>query len=126
MARRKKESSLLAKAMNRLAGAKSIGDKLDVSNGVSTAALERDVNFLRETLEGYNTLLSKVDAAAIEIIKAEKKVAQTSKMLLAGVAIKFGDDSPEYEMAGGTRASRRRRRPRKSAAPAPEATPKVD
>ena len=36
-------------------------------------------------------------------------MADTSERMLAGVAAKYGRDSTEYEMAGGTKKSERRR-----------------
>jgi len=41
---------------------------------------------------------------------AEKALAGTTSMMLTGVALKYGKDSSEYEMAGGTRKSERRKR----------------
>ncbi|MGC1308646.1 MAG: hypothetical protein WA885_15580 [Phormidesmis sp.] len=110
MARRKKTSQVLPKAVKRLASIKSIDEKLDLGNGVTAAAFAKDIETLRQKLDDYNTLLSKVDAASNEIEQAERKVLLTSKNVLKGVAVKYGEDSNEYEMAGGTRPTERRRR----------------
>ena len=37
-----------------------------------------------------------------------------SSLMLSGVKVKYGRDSNEYEMAGGTRLSDRKKRSRKS------------
>ena len=122
MARRKKESSTLAKAEQRLSGIKSIGEKLDLGNGLSTAAYEKDIVALRKEIAEYNTLLSKADAAANRVKLAEKALANLTSMMLTGVALKYGKDSSEYEMAGGTRTSERRKRAASGSA-ATEAVP---
>ncbi len=43
-------------------------------------------------------------------------MSDTSERMLAGVAAKYGRDSTEYEMAGGTKKSERRRPGAKAAA----------
>ena len=45
---------------------------------------------------------------------AEKAIRDLSERMLAGVASKYGKDSSEYEMAGGTRKSERKRPTRKT------------
>ena len=110
MARRKKSSSTLDKAERRLTGIKSINEKLDLGNGMSAAAFEKEIVGLRKQISDYNTLLSKVDAAANNIASTEKALSSLAERMLLGVAMKYGKDSSEYEMAGGTRRSERKRR----------------
>lgn len=116
MARRKKNSSILPKAESRLAGMKSIDAKLDLGNGMSAINFEKEIGALRLKVEAYNTLLSRADQASNEILKAEKQLASVSEKMLLGVAVKYGKDSSEYEMAGGSRRGERRRRVARSAA----------
>ncbi len=101
MARRKKGSRMLTKAERRLAGIKSIDAKLDLGNGLSTAWYEKEVTKLRQAVEEYNMLLSKVDDASNNVEAVEKQLATASENVLLGVKIKFGKDSSQYEMAGG-------------------------
>lgn len=121
MARRKKESSTLAKAERRLSGMKSISEKLDLGNGLSTVSYEKDIVALRKEIAEYNTLLSKADAAANRVKQAEKELSGLTSKMLIGVALKYGKDSSEYEMAGGTRKSEQRRRRVASGSSAAEA-----
>jgi hypothetical protein len=118
MSRRKKTSAMLVKGEQRLAGLKSIDATLDLGNGLTPVSFEQDVNTLRLAIEAYNTLLSKVDEASNAIEQAERQVAIASENALLGVKIRFGKDSSQYEMAGGTRSSDRRRR--KETVPAAE------
>ncbi len=110
MARRKKASAVLSKAEKRLSGLKSINPKLDLGNGITLALFEKEIVALRQTVETYNTLLSKVDDASNAVKEAEKGLSVVSENVLLSVKVKYGKDSSEYEMAGGTRASERRRR----------------
>ena len=121
MARRKKESSTLAKAERRLSGMKSISEKLDLGNGLSTVSYEKDIVALRKEIAEYNTLLSKADAAANRVKQAEKELSGLTSKMLIGVALKYGKDSSEYEMVGGTRKSEQRRRRVASGSSAAEA-----
>jgi len=110
MARRKKTSATLSKAEKRLSGLKSINPKLDLGNGITLASFEKEIVALRQTIETYNTLLSKVDDASNAVKEAEKGLSVVSENVLLSVKVKYGKDSSEYEMAGGTRLSERRRR----------------
>jgi len=64
--------------------------------------------------DAYNALLSQADQAQNELLAAEKAIRDLSERMLAGVASKYGKDSSEYEMAGGTRKSERKRPTRKT------------
>ena len=111
MARRKKTSStILAKAETRLAGLKSIDPKLDLGNGMSAAAFEREISTMRRKLAEYNVLLSKADEASNELELLDRKISDLTSRMLAGVAMNYGKGSNEYEMAGGVRTGDRRRR----------------
>ncbi len=109
MARRKKTSATLTKAEQRLSGLKSIAAKVDLGNGFTSDIFGKDVNVLRQKIEEYNTLLSKTDDAANEIEKIERQLSVSAENVLLGVKMKYGKDSSEYEMVGGTRQSDRRR-----------------
>ncbi len=110
MSRRKKTSAMLVKGEQRLAGLQSIDPQLDLGNGITSESFEQEVNNLRVAIAAYNTLLSKVDEASNTVEQAEKQLATVSENVLLGVKIKFGKDSNQYQMAGGTRVSDRRRR----------------
>lgn len=118
MARRKKNSSILPKVESRLAGMQSIDAKLDLGNGMTAANFEEEIGALRLKIKAYNTLLSKADQASNDIQQTEKLLSSLSEKMLLAVAVKYGKDSSEYEMAGGVRRSERRRAARLVAAPA--------
>jgi hypothetical protein len=110
MARPKKHSSVIVeKAQTRLAAVKSID-----TNVKSYSTLLEDA---RAKLEKYNTVLSLVDDAHTDMSAAEKALADQTERMLIAVAYKYGKDSNEYKMAGGTRKSDRKRPERKAATP---------
>ncbi len=58
----------------------------------------------------YNQSLERSDGLLNQVIAEEKKLAGLHKAILSSAAGKFGDDSSEYEMLGGTRRSERKKR----------------
>lgn len=110
MARRKRDSKLLPLLQNRIAGLKSIHEKLDLGGGVSVASLTKTHHALSSALANYNKLLSDVDGALNEVVSLEIEARDLVERTLAGVATKYGKNSSEYEQAGGTRKSERKKR----------------
>ena len=114
MARLKRSSRKMMNAERRLASLKSINDKLDLGNGMTIQELEASIQSVREKLETYNTILSTVDAAYNNLLEAEEVLGGLSEKMLMAVAVKYGKNSFEYEMAGGVRRSERKRRIRRT------------
>ena len=105
MSYKKETSTEIVKARKRLAGAESIDSKLDLGNGLTVVAYQTKINDSEVLLDAYNTLLSKADEALLKFCVVEKDLAALSERILAGVVVKYGYDSFEYEKAGGTRKS---------------------
>jgi hypothetical protein len=125
MARRKKTSSLvLDSSQARAAGLESIDPQLDLGGELTLANFRAAIVETQGKLAAYNTLLSQVDEAANGFADAERKLRDMRDRTLAGVAAKFGRNSPQYQMAGGTRSSERKRRlPKAATATATPAAP---
>jgi hypothetical protein len=115
MVRPKNKSEVILQAQRRLAGMKSINENLDLGNGCSAATVEAKLNETRNNLETYNKLLAQSAAAIDEFEKSEKELADLSKKILIGAAMKFNYESSEYSMVGGVRPSDRKRAKRPSA-----------
>lgn len=64
---------------------------------------------VREKLAAYNMALSTVDKTQNALNEAERSLNDFSEHMLLSVASKYGKSSDEYEMAGGTRKTSRRR-----------------
>lgn len=117
MVRTKKKSEVITQAQSRLAGMKSISEKLDLGNGCSTTTVEAKIKEALNQLETYNKTKAKAAAEGNEFERIEKELARLSKQILLGAAMKFDHDSDEYEMVGGVRMSDRKRSRPKSATP---------
>lgn len=105
MAYKRRASQIIADAQERATNLKAIAPNLDLGSGLTAAAFASEIAAAQAALEAYNTLLAKADAAADELNAIEKKLGTLSGRMLAGVGVKYGKDSKEYEMAGGTRTS---------------------
>lgn len=116
MARAKRNSRTLGKAEIRLASIKSISPTLDVGEGLTVKDYTEKIDSLRKSIEAYNTTLSTIDVLLTQIIENEKDVADYSEKMLRGIAYKYGSNSHEYQRAGGTRKSDRKRTTRQSMA----------
>jgi hypothetical protein len=118
MARKKRKSPAVERANKRAAALASIDKALDLGNGLTLDAYNTSITAQDAAVEQYNTDLSGLDASLTNIKAGEKTLDQLSVRMLKGVASKFGEDSDEYEKAGGKRTSERKRPQRKPAAAA--------
>ena len=100
------------KPKKRLASLKSISSTLDLGDGLTLASYQQKAELLRSQLATYNESLSFVDRSLSTIQDTEQQIRDLSERMLIAVAARYGKDSYEYEMAGGTR-KRERRRPRR-------------
>ncbi|MGI2909250.1 hypothetical protein [Tolypothrix sp. VBCCA 56010] len=114
MSRQKRTSRILVKAQLRSAGLKSILPSIKFDEDYSMEKLIESIEQLNNKLDVYNTALSVIDSSKTEIEDMEKNLSQLCEKMLMVVAIKYGKDSREYEMAGGVRNSDRVRKIRSS------------
>ncbi|NJL35845.1 MAG: hypothetical protein HC840_05100 [Leptolyngbyaceae cyanobacterium RM2_2_4] len=114
MPRLKRSSTVLNKAERRAAALKSISPSLDLGNGLTLETFDELIQDMQDKLEAYNMALSAVDAAHSKVEELERSLRNLSEHMLLGVAVKYGKNSVEYEMAGGTRKSDRKRPVRKA------------
>lgn len=115
MAFKRKTSQVIADAQQRAANLKAIDPNLDLGNGLTAADYESQIAASQQQLDAYNAQLAKADAAGNDFRSVEKELRGLSARMLAAVGVKYGKDSNEYEMAGGTRSSeiKRKKKPKK-------------
>ena len=115
MAFKRKSSQVIADAQQRLANLKAIDPSLDLGNDLTVADYESRIAASQQQLDTYNAQLAKADAAGNDFRSGEKDLSSLSARMLAAVGVKYGKDSNEYEMAGGTRSSeiKRKKKPEK-------------
>jgi hypothetical protein len=109
MARTKRTSSITEGAKLRLAGLQSIDPLLDLGGGLTVTSFKTDIDDIDGDFNTYNTMLSDVDQFQNRLDTKEEKLNDKSTRLLAAVGARFGKDSDEYEKAGGTRTSERKK-----------------
>lgn len=109
-----RNSAHLEKAKERLAAIKNINANLDLGKGLSVQAYSELIEKTSKRQEIYNTTLSMLNADRVAMEESEKELKEATEKMLLGVAIEYGKDSPEYEVAGGTRTSKRKRPARKA------------
>ena len=110
MSRLKKTTSkLILNAATRAAALESIDPVLDLGASNKLVDFKVLIDDARAKQDAYNTLLSQADEARNLMKEAERKAGDCSERMLIAVAAQYGLDSNEYEKAGGTRKSERKR-----------------
>ncbi|AFY44719.1 hypothetical protein [Nostoc sp. PCC 7107] len=110
MPRAKRTSRILAKAQLRASGLKAIDPNIDFGDNNSLDYMQQQIDQLTAKIDTHNTALAVLDASRTEIERLEKNLSALCEKMLLGVAFKYGNDSNEYEMAGGVRKSDRIRK----------------
>lgn len=101
MARAKRSSVVIDKAMRRMAGMRSISDTLEFSDGLSLAEYHARIQALQMELLSYNTVLSQLDEMAGHVTLLERDLRSYSEKMLMSVVTRYGKDSLQYIQAGG-------------------------
>lgn len=109
MARRKRSSPVLEKAVRRAAGMNSIDPNLDAGNGLTLPAFSTLIETMRTKENAYNSALANVDKLYSEMLQTERELGDMTEHMLMGVGAKYGKSSIEYGMAGGVPKTQRRK-----------------
>ena len=109
MARARRSSAVLDTARQRLAGLKAITPAPNLGSALTLTAYEQEVTTFSASLENYNQQLAALDELQNSLESAEDSLKDKNKRILSAVQAQYGADSSEYEQAGGTRQSERRR-----------------
>ena len=109
MARARRSSSVLDSARQRLAGLKAINPAPNLGPPLSLATYELEVTTFSTSLDTYNETLAGLDEMQNKLEAAEDSLRDKNKRVLSAVEAQYGPDSNEYEQAGGTRQSERKR-----------------
>ncbi|MBH8560911.1 hypothetical protein I8748_01730 [Nostoc sp. CENA67] len=107
MARQKRTSKVLEKAVRRAAGIKSIDPNLDLDSGLTLTAFSTLIETMRSKENTYNTALSSLDKFYREMLETERQLADMAEHMLLAVATRYGKSSVEYGMAGGVPKNQR-------------------
>jgi hypothetical protein len=107
MARQKRSSKVLEKAVRRAASINSIDPNLNVGNGLTLPAFSTLIERMRTRENAYNSALSNLDKLYREMLETERELADMAEHMLLGVATRYGKSSVEYGMAGGVPKNQR-------------------
>lgn len=109
MAQRKRNSTALTKAERRIEGIQTINSDLDFGNGFSISIYNSKIVDLREKLAAYNQARTILEKTQNALVDAERAINTYSEQMLICVASRYSKNSDEYEMAGGTRKSNKKK-----------------
>lgn len=101
MSRRKRNSSIIEEAQRFVEELQTISETLDFGNGASVLAFLELIKDAQEKLSKYNKLLNLVDEAQRDVEDAEKALKAMSKRLMTNIKAYYGEDSREFQKAGG-------------------------
>jgi hypothetical protein len=107
-------TNILAQARALADALKTIDPDFQVAE-LTNAALETDLEKTAAIQSNLNSLEIQITNQRNQRDAAYGELWQKVKRMRAGVKAIYGDDSSQYEMAGGTRLSERKTRTRKKA-----------
>ncbi|GBE95212.1 hypothetical protein [Nostoc cycadae] len=110
MSLKKRTPRVLEKAELRASGLKAIDPNMDFGDERNLQNMTQLIEQYRSKIDAYNTALAVIDSSKMAMKELEKKLGALNEKMLIGVAFKYGNDSTEYEMAGGVRKSDRIRK----------------
>lgn len=105
----KRASRVVVRALKRLSGLLAIDSALDLGNGLTVDSYRSAIETFAGNLDLHNQEVATFNKSKNRIDDEEKALSFLNRRILAAVGSKFGFDSDEYEMAGGTRRSEIRR-----------------
>ena len=109
MGRPKRDSKILATARQRLAGLKQITATPTFDPAATVAAYEAEINGYSADQDSYNGDSAALDAKQNALNSRELGLRDWNSRVLSLIEGQFGSDSTEYELAGGTRRSERKK-----------------
>ena len=114
--RKRKTSRSIERAKNRLAAVEQIDIKhntlIEYSGGNNLLTKKEFTVKIQECenlINNYNSKLEEADLIGNEITESESELSDMYTAILAGAKSRFGLDSDEVKMLGGTRKSERKR-----------------
>jgi hypothetical protein len=106
MVRPTRTSRQLDNTKNRLIGFTTIAPNLDLGNGLNVSKLSELTADLQAQLDEYNSTIVRLNQMSDRIKAQEKAIAHLSGKMLSAVGLIYGNDSDQYQMAGGKKRQR--------------------
>lgn len=99
------KSQSLEKAAGRINDIREAGIDADFSDAVNLETYEKLAGRVREQLQNYNASLLLARRNRDLLRHMERQLDDLTERMLAGVASRYGKDSDQYALAGGTKKS---------------------
>ncbi len=109
MARQRRTSTVLETARQRLAGLKSITPPPTFGPTITLNSFEAATLAFDQKVKSYNEAVASLDDLQNDLEADEDTLREMNKRILSAVEAQYGPDSSEYELAGGTRQSERKK-----------------
>ncbi|WP_395090864.1 hypothetical protein [Armatimonas sp.] len=109
MARQRRSSATLDAFKARLQGIKQISPVPNLPPNLSLAALDTAALSAQQALDAHNALIIALDDSTNQLAAKERQLEKLYTQALSAIAAQYGKDSSEYELAGGTRTSERKK-----------------
>jgi len=106
---KQRTSTIVNEAEARASALRSIESQLDFGPNLSVRIYIETINEARVKLGNLNDIAARLEVERDAFREAEAKVQELSSRILKAVHARFGADSDEYKMAGGTTRSERKR-----------------
>jgi hypothetical protein len=113
MSRLKRKSSVLETAQRRLAGLKGCTPAPAFGPGLTMGGYETEIQTFLTTLNNYNQKLAELDDLQNGLQALEAGLREKNRRMLSGAEAQYGPDSSQFEQAGGTRQSEKKKPKRK-------------
>jgi len=110
--RRKRKSTILETARQRLAGLKEISAP-SFGPTLTAEAYEAEIDAFIEEQDRYNGDIAALDDRQNALAARENVLNDWNQRILAAARAHYGADSSEYELVGGIRRSERKKPKRK-------------
>lgn len=107
--KRKTTTATMRTAIKRIAGLQAIDPVLDFGNDKSIVKYQETLTNAEDALNLYNTKLAELDELLNDFNVANRLLGGYNTEMLSAVRAMYGRDSNEYEQAGGTRLSERKK-----------------
>jgi hypothetical protein len=109
MARKRRTSAVLETSRQRLAGLTKINPAPDFGGNLNVAGGQAVLTDLSDELDSYNHNNAALDDQQNRVDTKEDAASDWNKRMLSAVSARYGSDSSEYAMVGGTRTSDRKK-----------------
>jgi len=114
MARRRKQATAEMRDLRQnIASMETVDEEFDAGNGVTLAAAKTLLAKGDNEMKDFNKTIASADDKDNIFKDTNKEIRAFNKKILPAGGLKYGTDSSEYEVLGGTRDSERKKPVRK-------------